>query len=447
MARAWTAAQVASVGWSHIWGAWKIGINSTFHAYLQLVCLCQVSLTHSLRHLCLLLLLIVRRILMHLHRLLVCVDVLGPLLDLRPGEVVSDRIFACLHISVLLRVHEVISDKDTAWLERALVLIGISSIRGVLWRVVLVQINALGWSWQFRAESLTFARCRHRHLSGSILVLTHLPRCLAGMLVKLLVPCAAQIALLVGRRLVHKAVAVVLAAYLRVLFQVIITEVPISLVFSSLLGAKDKGIVVLGHVSVFIGHFRRRPSIILVITHATRDLLIVVVHRHGLPRLIIEVGCCMRSLLEGEWMGFASHRSLRIPLHPGDDGVVIGKSIQINVDRLHHELYSHLASFSCRVSWFRLFGAGNRVLLHKGLVLLLPIADQGLDVLLLLADLLSILGGTVWITNHHIWSVKLIDLLVPRSGISNILSWALAISLSKLTLLAASMRSVDLSHV
>lgn len=38
-------------------------------------------------------------------------------------------------------------------------------------------------------------------------------------------------------------------------------------------------------------------------------------------------------------------------------------------------------------------------------------------------------------------------MLVPRSGISNILSWALAISLSKLTLLAASMRSVDLSHV
>ena len=111
---------------------------------------------------------------MHLDRLFIRVDVLRSLVDDWSSIVISYGVLAGLHVSNLLGVHQVVANEHAAGLEGALVLVGVCCVGRVHGRRVIGQVDTLRRGRQFRAESLTFARCGHRDLTSS-LVLTHFP--------------------------------------------------------------------------------------------------------------------------------------------------------------------------------------------------------------------------------------------------------------------------------
>lgn len=284
---------------------------------------------------------------MHLYLLFVCTNMIG--FGMQFYETISYRAFVGLHVCTLRWVHQLIIYEHTSWLEGSFILIRIVriGIRRVHCRsLVLVQIYTLrrrGQHGQTRVRKFlvkspfvtfdarvlrwqpriiykrllsigvfTFVYGGSWNLTSSILA--HLSGRLHWLFIQVSIPRSAQVTLLVG--LIHEAAAVRFVGEVLTFFEVVVCKLLIIFVLSGLLSAKHECIVALGQIGVLVGHLGWRLFIHVIITHTlwiNLTLLMGVVDGHRFPRLIIEIGCGMRPLVEREWLWLACHGRLRVP--------------------------------------------------------------------------------------------------------------------------------------
>ena len=159
----------------------------------------------------------------------------------------------------------------------------------------------------------------------------------------------------------------------------------------------------------------------------------------------------MRPVPEVERLGLPSYRRLRETGSSGvrKDGIVAGERVQVDVDSFHaQELTASLRAFSRGVAGLRLLGSGYGVLLVEGTSCFGAVADQLLNILLLLADWLPILRLTaVRVADHHVRGVELVDLLVARCDVSVVPDGTLPGRVDVLYLLRTTDWSVHLHHI
>lgn len=488
MAGAGSAAQIATIRRSNVGLSWEVA--HAFQAYLHFVG--SRGLTRSNLRLpsilgLLLRLLITCRQLVHLNLLLVGANMIR--FGLHLHEVVRDWSFVCLHVCTLRRIHYFVIHENAARFERGLILIGMVRvcIRSVHRRgLVLVQVYALRWRrqhWQARVGKLLiksyfvafYARVLRRQtwivhewllrirvltLIGrwcrnlTCTILAHLSRGLHWLLIKIPVPRSTQICLLI--RLVHEAAAVRLVVEVVAFFQVIVRKLHIILILTSLLRAEDQRIIALSQIGVLVGHLWWRFFIHVVVAHAVGvDLAVLVriVDWHWFSRLIVEICGCMWPLVEREWLRLPGHGRLRVASSCAilRHRIAISESIQIDVNGLHaQQLAADVRALACRVTRLGLLRTRNWILLIKRSGRLGTITNQLLNILLLFTHWVPMLRlTTVWIADHHVWRIELIDLLITCGNIAVVLDRTLTVRsrINVLDLLWTAQWCLNLGHI
>lgn len=240
------------------------------------------------------------------------------------------------------------------------------------------------------------------------------------------------------------------------ILQVVLAELPLVLVLTSLLRAKDYRLVALSNICVFVRYHWWRLIIYIVVAYAAGYAVIVmilaIVHGHCLSWLVVKVCSRVRPLIESERLWLSGHRSLRIPSSGAiwHHLVATRERIKININCLHAQQFAaDLPTFASGIAGLWLLWPGDRILLHKRFLCLRAIPNQGLDVLLFFADLLPILRGIVRVADHHVRRVELVDGLVARRHISVVLYRTLAVR-SRLLIFGmfrAANRRVHLRHI